>query len=328
MNYPIIKRLLVGGLLLSGLACGQDYKFDIPPSLDEHNATTTYNKKVDVIFIVDDSQSMDYHQKTLSESIPDLVQKLEATKLDLHFAVISTSMGGISSSGGRFIGTPRYLTSQSPDLTRTLSNRLLLGNGGRDREAGLESLFTVLNPSYLAGEGDGFFRREALLAVIELTTEDDKSGLGTVNDYVAKLDQLKPRFPNGDRAWVFNLVGTLDTSSSCPTNPQQNFTERADTLIALAQASQGQMDSICSSTLVNAVRNIRAKIVQILSEFRLTRVPDLSTMKVYMNDVLVPRSSVNGWDYIPSKNSIRFYGTWLPTVDAKIKIDYQPSTAD
>lgn len=329
MNYAFKIALYTGFLFL--VSCGQNYKFDLPPSRDEHGAAATYNNKVDLIFIIDDSESMKYHHSTLANSIPGMIQRLLASKLDMHIAVITTSTGGAqfseNNTGGRFLGTPKFLKSSDPDLANSLAQRLQPTQVGRDTELGMDSLFRVLSPSYLNGDGEGFLREEAWLAVIELTTEDDNTA-GSSADWANKLDSLKPRFPSGDRSWVFNLIGTLDTSASCQTNPEWNYTERADKLIELANMSQGQMESVCSSNLASAVSNIRSRLVQIISEFKLSRVPDLATLKVYMNGVEVPKSSVNGWNYIPEKNSVRFYGTWLPSADANIRIDFTPATPD
>lgn len=327
MEFRIHKLLSV--LALSTLvACGQQYDFGLPESSDEFGAAATYNNKVDMVFIVDNSESMKYAQENLSKAIPGMIQKLMAAKLDLHIVVVSTSMGGEFPTGGKFLGSPRILTSGTPNLQSVLASRLSLGIDGRPTEAGLASLFTALSPYYLSNEGAGFLREDALLAIMEITNEDDKSALGSVEEYAQALDEIKPRFANGDRAWVFNLIATLDTNPTCATNPDRQYTERADILMNLARASNGQMESICSSDFTNAVTNIRTRIVQILSDFKLTRVPDLATVRVYMNGALVPRSSVNGWDYIADKNLIRFFGTWLPSADSKIRVDFTPASAD
>jgi hypothetical protein len=321
-------KITLALLLTVLVACGQEYEFALPPSSDNFGAGATYNNKVDIVFIVDDSESMQYPQQNLLAALPGMVSKLLSSKLDLHIAVTSTSVGGANPSGGRFIGNPKYFTSGTANLGSALTSRLNLGTGGRDREAGIESLFMVMSPNYSNGEAAGFYRDDALLAIIEITNEDDNSGLGSATDYINAIDGVRRPFANGDRSWVFNVIGILDNNPSCATNPGQHYIERADTLIAMTDATKGQKESICSNDYTNAVSNIRARIVQILSDFKLSRVPNLSTVRVYQNGALVPRSNVNGWDYISAGNLIRFYGTWLPAADAKIQVDFTPATAD
>jgi hypothetical protein len=315
----IITLLVCAGLS----ACGQGVDFGLPSQSNADLAAATYNNKVDVVFIVDDSESMKYPQQSLMNAIPTMVSKLTSSKLDLRIGVISTSMGGSGYTGGKLIGNPKYLTLGTPNVASVLQQRLNLGTAGRAREAGMESLFSMLQI-----DGGMFLREDAYLAIIEITNEDDNSGLGTVDEYIAEIDSFKKPWADGRRSWMLNLIATLDTSSICPTNPDQNYTEKAVNLMDMVTKTGGQMESVCSTDLTGAVSNIRARIVQVLSEFRLTKVPNVSTIKVYMNGALVPHSNVNGWDYIPSINTVRFYGSYLPAADAKITINFDPAGAN
>jgi hypothetical protein len=76
------------------------------------------------------------------------------------------------------------------------------------------------------------------------------------------------------------------------------------------------------------VTHIKARIIQVLTDYKLTRKPDLATVRVYANNQLVPHDATNGWDYIADGNLIRFYGSWIPASDVVIRVDFKPATAD
>ena len=320
--YSIFAVLFLG-------ACSQQYDFGIPASSDVFPSSVQYNNKVDMVFMVDDSPTMSYHHDRLAETMPVLVQSLLALKMDFHIVVVSSSMSPTKMRGGKFLGYPKILTSGTPNLAAVLSQRLQLGSDGSSRESGIESVMTALSDSYLStSEAKGFFREDALLSIIALSNEDDHSGLGTVADYTQFFEKRKKPFDNGQKSWVFNFIGTMDTSARCPTNPDTSYTERGDTFIGLVNASHGQAESICSSDLTPAIKNIKARIIQVLTDFKLSRKPDVNSIRVFANGVAVPRSNLNGWDYIPVENLIRFYGTWIPAADVAIKINFNPAGAD
>lgn len=323
-SFFAVNLLIVSTFLM---ACNQGVNFDLPPASNNFVQSITYNNKVDILWIVDNSSSMMKHQKDLSAQVPDLVGKLNELKMDYHMAVVTTSMGGANPDGGKFIGSPKYLTSASPDLVNNLKNRMIVGEAGSNNERGLESMERALSPSYLANEGSGFLRNDALLVVIALSDEDDKGTVSNpVNHYVNLLDGLKQPWVDGSRSWLFSFIGVLPTSTNCKTF--NDYSEAGLTFIDIAKASGGVQESICSSSLLTAVSNIRARIYQILTDFKLSKRPVIESITVNINGVSIPRSNVNGWDYIETLNVVRFYGSSVPAADASIKVDFKPTEAN
>ncbi|MNT40361.1 hypothetical protein D3C72_1766680 [compost metagenome] len=94
--------------------------------------------------------------------------------------------------------------------------------------------------------------------------------------------------------------------------------------MGLADVSGGVKESICNSSLATAVGNIRKRIAQIMTDFKLRDLPKLETIKILVNGVSIPRSQENGWDYFEDGNFIRFYGTAVPAADASIRVDFDP----
>lgn len=322
------SKIFMAGAFIFLIGCSDQVNFALPPATDNFAQSITYNNKVDILWIVDNSSSMLKHQQKLSERVPDFVAKLNEIKMDYHMAVVTSSMGGVSPDGGRFIGTPKFVTSTTPNLVSDLTSRLIRGEAGSDNERGLESMTTSLSPSYLSNEGRGFLRDDALLVVIALTDEDDKSTVSNPGTYYTNfLDGLKKPWVDGSRSWIFNLIGVLSMSGSCKTTGN-DYAQVSLVFMDLVKNSGGVQESVCSGDLVSATSNIRARIFQILTDFKLSKVPDLTTVKVLINGQTVPRSNVNGWDYIESLNLIRFYGSFVPAADASIKVDFKPKDAN
>lgn len=318
---------LIAAIAIGQVGCGNGAasSFDVDQTSQSFGQKILYNNKVDIIWIVDNSSSMQQHQARLSQQIPALVNSLQNLKMDYRMVAISTSMGS-DGSGGHFLGSPTVLTPSTPNLQGLLSSRILLGEGGSDRERGLLSLETVLSPGYLAGEGSGFLRDDALLAVIALSDEDDKSDR-TAASLAALLDQFKPEVHNGRKSWIFNFIGVLDSSSQCRTF--NDYSEPGLKMIQLATRSGGMTESICSSSLSNAVNNIKARIVQIITDFYLADEPLEATIRVAVNGQLVEKSNTNGWSYFQdgTKYVVRFNGASVPPADADIRINYTPTEA-
>ncbi|WP_347357925.1 hypothetical protein [Bdellovibrio sp.] len=326
MDFRFSLLAMTSALLM---ACQQNVAFDLPPSQDNFGQSVTYNNKVDILWIVDNSTSMLKHQQRLSDQIPELVTKLNSLKMDYHMAVVTTSMGGDNPDGGRFIGSPKYVTSKTPDLINNLKARMIVGEAGSNLERGLESMERALSSGYLANEGKGFFRNDALLVVVALSDEDDFSKSNSsagISYYTNFLDGLKTPWVDGSRSWMFSFIGVLSLTSQCKTF--NDFASAGLSYIGLADVSGGVKESICSTNLASSVSNIRARIFQILTDFKLSKLPVVESIVVTINGQAVPRSSENGWQYLEASNSIRFYGSAVPAADAAIKVDFKPREAN
>lgn len=312
----------IGVLALMG--CDSKQMFNYQDQSQKFGATVTYNNKVDILMVVDTSGSMQKHQAELANQMQNFVHSLNQTKLDYNIATITMDMrpSAQGGTGGQFIGMPKVLNTTTPNLVSVLKNRLLLGEEGSTREAGLESILMALSPSYLNGEGKGFLRDEALLSIIVLSNEDDES-IESTEHVIDFLNQIKAPFESGQRSWIFNFIGVTELGGSCRT--RFNYSSPGLRYLEMAQASNGIVESICEADLSVATKNLKIRITQILTDYKLKYVPDVDSIKVYINSQLILRSQESGWNYIESLNVIRFYGDSVPAADADIQIDYKPS---
>lgn len=316
---------------LVALGCENGVRFGLQSQSEDFSQSVTYNNKVDILFVVDNSNSMKDHQAELSKNVPDLINRLNSLKMDYHIAVTSTTM---STDSERFpmtrqlLGSPKYLTNSNINV---LANRLLVGDTGSDSERGLLAMEYVLGESYLTSSAPGFLRRDALLSIVFIGDEDDYS----VNDvayYENFLNNLKPPFKEGGRAWIANFIGVLRASTSCDT--LGSHVSAGTRYIGLVDKSGGVKSSICERNLVPAVADIKARIVEILSAFRLDSEPKQETIQVLINGLPVSKDLIDGWSYekqVDTKGKtghfIKFHGKSVPAADAVIKVNYDPVAA-
>jgi hypothetical protein len=167
---------------------------EVPPQLSE---------RLDLLFVVDNSETMDDEQMALQMAFERLRGHLgfvAGGMPDLHVGVVSTDLGVGDSEvpgctaegdGGRLQHTPRIgecaapadafirdevagglrITNYESSLTETFGCISQLGETGCRYEQPLESMRLALDRNH--AYNTGFLRDDAILAVVFLTNEDD-----------------------------------------------------------------------------------------------------------------------------------------------------------
>jgi hypothetical protein len=210
--------LAAAALPLALWAC-TGHPLEQPKPLPEQQTDLRYEvnpvRKLDLIFMIDNSSSMTDKQDNLRKNFPSFMNKLlaiEGGAPDMHIAVISSNVGAgptvpdpacnVTGDRGRFQVRPEcgintastgyFLTIDSagktnfedkgglPKLPELFQCMAFLGDKGCGYEHPLLSLYFALdgktNP-----ENAGFLRDDAYLGVVMLTDEDDCSGEPTAD---------------------------------------------------------------------------------------------------------------------------------------------------
>lgn len=308
----VIAALIVGG-------CGQQDFLLAPASID-YQAKVTWNNKVDILWVIDNTPSMSQHQSVLAQRSYEFLQGLISRKMDFRIAATTVDMRS-GSTRGAFVGSPAVITPTTPNIYSAFSAKITIAEEAYDAEQGLAAMkraFEIRDTT-----NTGFFRSDALLVVVVLTNEEDTSPDNS-SDYVQFLDALKPPTPMGERNWVFHFMGvTGATGENCST--YGNYTEPGYRYMDLVNASGGAKTTICTGDFASALAGVEKRIYDTASRFYLDRVPEVTTIFVYINGVQVPQDSVNGWTYIAGDNSIQLHGTAIARTDVKVQIYYQPT---
>lgn len=216
------------------------------------------NRNIDILFVVDDSGSMRDEQESLADNFirfTNVLNNIEGGLPNVHIGVVSTNVGagangitGCNGSGdnGTLQNAPSgacptpgpelfikdianedgsRTTNYTGELAEVFSCIAKLGDTGCGFEQPLESMRRALNGSNLQNEG--FLRKDAFLAVIIITDEDDCSvdNLDMFNSDPAQdtLDSaLGPL--TSFRCFEFGVQCEPDTPRSA--GPRQNCTTR------------------------------------------------------------------------------------------------------
>lgn len=163
-------------------------------------------KKMDIIFVVDDSGSMGPAQAKLKANFPLMVNALNAFKtksnadLDYRLAVTSTDTdrsdfakggkGGFVSSASCSVGPARaWLERTDPNVADAFGCRASLGTNGSATERPITALNLAVTDR-TADQNKNFLRDDALLAFFILTDEDESSGMAPIK-LIQQLDTVK-----------------------------------------------------------------------------------------------------------------------------------------
>lgn len=306
------------------------------------------NTKIDILWVIDNSGSMATSQSALISNFQDFIGNFKQKNYDFQMAVVSTDayLGLYNHHSSSFdfkdgsnqfghSGVP-IVTSTTPDFDNIFLTNVHLGDQGSGDERAFQSFKESLN----ANLNSGFLRPDAFLSIIIVSDEDDFShdsqvftenyndpDLHNVQSFVDYLDGIT-NSNNTNRKYSVSALAIFD--ETCRQSLTDSFSGRkiAYRYAQLVDATSGIKGSLCEN-FSQQLNFISDNIIQLATQFHLTRLPKEDSIKVYINGSLVPKVSdienpSNGWVYLSDTNSIRFFGTAIPPQNASIKIDFDP----
>ena len=134
----------------------------------------------DILFVIDDSQSMGEEQAILQAGLSGFIQTLAASPVanDFQIGVTTTSVAAYAGTAvppqGSLVGP--ILQGGSPSLVADFERQVIVGTSGSSREQPFAAARLALEKSEPGGPNEGFLRPGARLAIIFLSDEDDCSG--------------------------------------------------------------------------------------------------------------------------------------------------------
>ncbi len=259
----------------------------------------------DILFVVDDSASMDEEQGRLGENFSAFVDVLAGTYADWQIGVITTDPGELG-----VLRSP-ILTPDTPDLDTAFNAAVAVGTDGSRDEQGLLTAALAVNPSV----NPGLVRPTSALNVVFVSDEDDHAP-DAVDLYLGVLESAAGT--GGFRAHA--LVG--DLPAGCVSG-----TSAADAGTRYLQAvteTDGWSDSICADDYSTLLARVGLDVAGWDTTFYLERVPDPTTLVVLVDGVVIPERAQDGWQYSPGDNAVVFDGNAIPRPGMVIEIDYEP----
>ena len=133
MRPPLFSTCL---LLAAATGCVQDSNISVLAQTDlfyQEGASA-----VDILWVVDDSISMQNEQEQVAAGFQDFIRSLQTKNVDFQLGVVSTDMDLDNPQRGKLIGDPVVLTPDD-DYVSLFEERVLVGTSGSDKERGLQA---------------------------------------------------------------------------------------------------------------------------------------------------------------------------------------------
>jgi hypothetical protein len=287
------------------------------------------SRKVDVLFVVDNTASMVEEQPRFIDALPAFAQAALSRGVDLHVAVTTTGLvpesplcpgGAQGGEAGRLFpvngSRPRLLTHETPELAARLQENATVGLCATV-EQGLEAVRRALSPPLVDSADDprtpepadgnlGFLREEAALVVVFVGDEDDHSP-DDVDTYVRFLWARKGA-QQPQRVTVYAIA---PTARGCATSGGAG-TRYAE----VAQRTGGEVLSVCEPDYTPLLRAVASRVFSAQHRFPLAERPEPGSLRVQVNG-----APASGWTYEPSANNILF--TQVPAPGAHVEVQYR-----
>ncbi len=239
-------------------------------------------RRLDVLFVVDDSSSMAEEQQRLAAIAGGLVDRADASRHDIQLGVIT--MDGRVPNVGRLSGMPAVLDRGVSDRRTALATRLAPGTTGPAAEQGLLAATTaVTDAALLSGANAGFLRPDGELILVVLSDADDESPM-PVTSY---LGQLRGR-PTGAARVVVHAIsggstGCLATNTNAAPTPRwsQAVTDTGGAQLSICEQDFAGLAGALADAVFGPARN----------EVQLGSPPTPGTLEVQVSGAVLPPGS-------------------------------------
>ncbi|MGE5087254.1 MAG: hypothetical protein ACM3MG_13190 [Bacillota bacterium] len=336
--------------MLAGCAKGGGTFSTLADSASFKQEATYVPKKIDILWIIDNSGSMATSQANLASNFQAFIARFNQTNNDFHMAVGTTDawmkqfgLGGADiakirdGSGSNHSGV-FVMDKNTPNLSSVFQTNIKQGIYGNGDERAFESIKQIINEPWNAG----FRRPDAFLAVIIVSDEEDQSSsqssfyegthpttylqnpnLYSVQSYIDLLDAYTGGTANGRNYSVSNIsIHDQACLTQLSNDSSRKINVRYQQITDMTGGIQG---SLCDD-FGNTLNLISDNIIQLSSVFKLSREPIAETIVVTVDGAVVAQDATNGWTYDASNLTITFHGSSVPGANSTVKINFDPKT--
>lgn len=298
--------------------------------------------RMDILFVVDDSCSMDDEQASLGQNFAAFLTYAMQQEVDYRIAVTTTTTQCGSATNcskgpdGRFVPSQpldepnpaaRVITPMTPKAEELFAKNVDVGTGGNGFERPLEAAMLALEQDRLLRHNAGFLRPDAYLAIVIVTDARDQSPntVGFYYNYFLNVVGFR-------RANQFSISGIIPTAAgSRPGCSYDESTSGQDTRLRdIIALSGGLYDDICTTDWSKTLEELGQRIFGHRTRFFLHNTPDLSqgadSFEVFVDDMPYPSKGPMGdvrWTYDPVTNSIDFDPLTTPEPGATLRVIYR-----
>ncbi len=324
MRSWIATTLLVG-------ACGQESNFSAQTQVDAFSQAP--NNQIDILWVVDDSFSMEAEQELLADGIGVFAAEMDASGTDFHLGVTSTSFDTLQGALIAPDGELPYLTNADPNYQEQFKERARIGTDGSDKEKGIASGNFALQPSMVGpgGPNEGFLRPEAQLLLVYVSDEEDCTDGGLLNGEpqdacYTRMDELPPVANYAAQLWNLKQDKSLVNVGAIIVTDKDNCVDSnvwaSERYAEMVRLNGGFVGDLCQANWDNMLGTLGLTAVGIRSTFKLTKGAVIGTIQVFVDDVEVDESDINGWTYDPATWYIEFHGDAVPPRGSEVSVSY------
>ncbi len=255
---------------------------------------------LDILWVIDNSGSMNRFQTNLSLNIGSFMGAFIATGADYNMAVITTDDPSFTT----------IIKPTSPDPESQLASLVMMGIYGSGIEKGIEMVSNSLSDPAAAGPGGLFFRESSKLVVIFVSDEPDQSAAGW-SSYISFFDGLKSP---GDFI-PYGVIG--DHPSGCSISSPFGNAQYGAGYWDLIDHYGGEWYSICASDWGVQLQDLAGEVTGRRSFWLDEPDPMVDTIEVRVNGQLS-----TDWEYDESRNAIVFAEDHVPREGQTVDISY------
>lgn len=274
---------------------------------DTSGIKVSFNRSVDILFVIDDSGSMASHQANLVKNIGLFTSGINSNQvLDYHIGVLTSNMDSTPwrpAPGygwkGELNGLTKFITKTTPNAARELESNLKPGVDGSGTEVFFTPVQAALTPPLVGGVNKGFYRPDSYLALVFLTDAEDQSEL-SASDFYKFLLNLK----KGDADKIITYgVHIPSNVSSCPRSGEP-LPAKLEEFFKITKASTF---GLCDADYGVKLAELSADLVRrVSSVLYLSRPAQPHTIKVTFGSQTIPNHPDKGWIFDPTRNAILF----------------------
>jgi hypothetical protein len=326
-----VKRLLPA-LFLLGCSAGT------PDVVEDTWILESSPAPLDLLFVVDDSNSMADAQDNLGFAWPQLRAELDAGAIDWQVGITTTDFDAAEGRGRLVpIGDGRLLDADTPNGDAAFADAARVGTEGSQLERGLATGLAAVRPPLTSQDNAGLLRG-GRLAVVFVSDEDDCSDGGELAGGDAERCATSPDSLVPVRDLVADFKAVLDNPEWATLHAIVEPGERAgvascgltapgERYMQAAGRSGGVVLGLCGD-LRPAMTALGTELAGSRSSYPLTRYPDEATLEVEVDGAAVAPdpAAANGWTWDAEANAIRLWGADIPLPGASVTVRYASAT--
>lgn len=274
---------------------------------ESFNQASSQTKKLDIVWIIDNSGSMSDEQSALGSNFSAFIDEFITKDVDFKMAVTTTDTSTADKKGKMVYGSDTKLTSAKARENETqfksdFTNLVRVGTSGSGYEKGLGA-----SEGFMEKYAASWVRPDAYLAVVVLSDEEDQSAK-TVAEYT---DFLKSHKSEAGLVKVYSIVDVNNTNccASGISTGGQRYIQASNNTAGVVSDIRNDFHSSLSA--------MGDSIINLLDSFALANAPVAGTLKVYVNG-----TESTDYTFDAASRSIKFNANAIPPVGAEVTVYY------